>query len=358
MGRGGGGSRRPRIVLASFSLDAPFVLEDIRILSGLGELTTVHCPTTPSLPLHAGHGAKLVTRLLARLGRVDLLVSWFLQYYTVPMATYARATGTPLAVVLAGGDCARLPEIGYGEMCSPWKRRSRGRALAAASVVMPVSAGLARDLAASISVPEDRFRLLPSGFDPEVWQPGGSKEPLVLTVGQVTETTLARKGLLDFARLSRHLPDVGFALVGASPGQWTDRLRKEGGQNLELVPPVPVAELLPWYQRAAVYCQLSRYEGLPNALCQAMLAGCVPVGTMVASIPEIVGDSGLLVAVGDLDGAAAAVRRALVDGGRGAAARARIVERYSLRSHREILEGIVQDLLDGRCPRGPAIAFR
>lgn len=25
-------------------------------------------------------------------------------------------------------------------------------------------------------------------------------------------------------------------------------------------------ELLDWYQRAKVYCQLSRYEGLPNAL--------------------------------------------------------------------------------------------
>jgi len=37
---------------------------------------------------------------------------------------------------------------------------------------------------------------------------------------------------------------------------------------------VPDEELIKYYQKAKVY-QLSEYEGLPNALCEAMLCECL-----------------------------------------------------------------------------------
>jgi len=36
------------------------------------------------------------------------------------------------------------------------------------------------------------------------------------------------------------------------------------------------------------------FEGFPNALCEAMLCGCIPVGSDVAAIPEIIGDTGYI----------------------------------------------------------------
>ena len=38
---------------------------------------------------------------------------------------------------------------------------------------------------------------------------------------------------------------------------------------------MPQEKLIPYYQKAKVYCQLSMREGLPNALCEALLVGLV-----------------------------------------------------------------------------------
>jgi glycosyltransferase involved in cell wall biosynthesis len=35
-------------------------------------------------------------------------------------------------------------------------------------------------------------------------------------------------------------------------------------------------------------------EGFPNALGEAMACGCVPIGSNVSGIPELIGDTGLI----------------------------------------------------------------
>jgi len=39
---------------------------------------------------------------------------------------------------------------------------------------------------------------------------------------------------------------------------------------------------------------LSTSEGFPNALGEAMASGCVPIGSAVGAIPEIIGDTGIV----------------------------------------------------------------
>ena len=48
------------------------------------------------------------------------------------------------------------------------------------------------------------------------------------------------------------------------------------------------------YQNNKFYFQGSRLEGLPNSVCEAMLCGCIPIGSKVFGIPDIIGNTGIL----------------------------------------------------------------
>ena len=76
-------------------------------------------------------------------------------------------------------------------------------------------------------------------------------------------------------------------------------------------------------------------EGFSNAIAEGMSAGLVPVATAVGDAADIVGETGRIVKAGDPDALAAAIQSiadlpAAERETRGRAARARIVERFSL----------------------------
>lgn len=67
-------------------------------------------------------------------------------------------------------------------------------------------------------------------------------------------------------------------------------------------------ELLPaLYQNALVFCYTSQYEGFGLPIAEAMASGVACVGSSVTSIPEVVGDAGLLVHPNDIGQLAEAI---------------------------------------------------
>jgi glycosyltransferase involved in cell wall biosynthesis len=48
------------------------------------------------------------------------------------------------------------------------------------------------------------------------------------------------------------------------------------------------------------YLQLSISEGFPNSLCEAMLCECIPIGSNVGGIPQIIGNSGRIIGNRDI----------------------------------------------------------
>jgi glycosyltransferase involved in cell wall biosynthesis len=79
---------------------------------------------------------------------------------------------------------------------------------------------------------------------------------------------------------------------------------------------------------------------MPNVLCEAMLCECVPVGSAVNSIPDIIGDAGFVVSRPLIPEMKQAIEQAM-HSDLGPAARRRIAERYPLeRRKRELLETV------------------
>ncbi|MEA5593448.1 glycosyltransferase family 1 protein [Rivularia sp. UHCC 0363] len=62
---------------------------------------------------------------------------------------------------------------------------------------------------------------------------------------------------------------------------------------------VPDNDLPVLYCNADIYIEMSRYEGFGLQVCEAMATGTTVIATEVASLPEVVGDGGYLVRLGD-----------------------------------------------------------
>lgn len=97
------------------------------------------------------------------------------------------------------------------------------------------------------------------------------------------------------------------------------------------------ADVPAWLSSFDVYCLPSRWEGLPNALLEAMALGLPVVASAVDGVPEVVENerNGLLVAAGAPAGLANAFRRLVTEfplrAKLGAAASAIIADKFTLR---------------------------
>jgi len=85
------------------------------------------------------------------------------------------------------------------------------------------------------------------------------------------------------------------------------------GPGAEALGRVSDAELLDLYRGAALYLDPTQYEGFGYGVLEAMACGAPVVASRVTSIPEVVGDAGILCSPGDVDAFATAVERLLAD---------------------------------------------
>jgi glycosyltransferase involved in cell wall biosynthesis len=76
---------------------------------------------------------------------------------------------------------------------------------------------------------------------------------------------------------------------------------------------VPDDEQPLWYSSATVFAFPSRYEGFGLPLLEAMACGAPVVSSSASSLPEVVGDAGVLVDPSDLEGWCSALRQLLED---------------------------------------------
>jgi glycosyltransferase involved in cell wall biosynthesis len=193
----------------------------------------------------------------------------------------------------------------------------RGLAIArreAAAVIVPSEFGRA-DLVAE-GFDEDRVHVAPHGV--EVVDHGdpapalealGVRPPFLLFVGTIEP----RKGVGDVldahAALRAEHPDLGLVLAGPSGWGEAPQLTRPGVIATGAVGDVELDAL---YRSAVALANPERYAGFGLPLIEAMARGCPVVTTDTSSLPEVVGDAGDIVAVGDVDALADALGR-LVD---------------------------------------------
>ena len=277
----------------------------------------------------------------------DVSFSWFADEHARGAVRLSRMFGRPSIVVVGGYEVAKLPEIGYGSQLDQRKAETVQFILTNANVVLAVSRFTQREIGAVLET--NKVEMVYNGVDTDAFLPSSPKDDLVLTVGEINKSTLRLKGFQTFVESAATLPNVRFVVVGPSPDGAVDQLKTAAPKNVEFTGAVPNEKLRELYGKARVYCQLSMYESFGMALVEAMSCGCVPVVADSGALPEVVGDTGVVVPFGDVVSTSKAIQNALRRGD-GSNARERAKKMFS----GDIRERELVRIINGLSPIQPS----
>jgi glycosyltransferase involved in cell wall biosynthesis len=268
-------------------------------------------------PTNLGWNAVGLPRAAAR-ARVDVIHA---PAYTAPLWSSA-----PVVLTIHDVSYERHPEW-YPYRRDIVRRVFYRRSARAAARVVTDSAFSAGEIAAAYQIPRDRITIAPLGvsdhFAPvdrrNETLPAGLTIPFLLHVGDLHERRnlpVVVHAMLE-AQRRPGMPPLSLVLAGVDRGIG-DRLRAYAreAQSPEAViclGAVTDAQLLTLYRAAAALVYPSRYEGFGLPVLEAMACGTPVIASRAASIPEVLGDAGVLLDPDDQPEWAEAIARVVGD---------------------------------------------
>lgn len=279
-------------------------------------------------PFRFGSFLQVPSLSLALLGSNGSL-NWFAWDNALWATRVGRILNVPSVVMIGGFDAANVPELRYGALRSHEGVQRMRQILAKATRVFSISRFLAdavRDVA-----PDVQVDVLGLGLDSTEFPlgPPSSMRDAICTVGDVNADNLKRKGLGDFLEVASEIPEINFLVAGRIEPN-AQRAVTDAPPNVKFLGFVSHQQLVATYHASRVYLQLSRHEGFGCAVAEAMLCGCRPVVSKAGALPEVVGDQGTYVELGDPKTIAEGVRRTYAGDSVSQGPRERIQSRFSL----------------------------
>lgn len=248
--------------------------------------------------------------LSGRLARADLVFSWFASLHSLGPVLGASLFRKPSIVAVGGYDTANEPEIGYGHMSHPWKRYVV-RSICDSATALVANSHAARDEVMRNTRTKTPIHVIYHGFDMPAIAWNSEREPIVLTIGNISRGNMSRKGHEVFVRAAAYVPEARFILVGRFVDDGIERLRAIAPHNVEFPGFLSDRDLGDMLSRASVYVQASMHEGFGCSLAEAMASGCVPVVSRRSALPEVAGPYGVYVERDDPLELASSIRSAL-----------------------------------------------
>jgi glycosyltransferase involved in cell wall biosynthesis len=235
----------------------------------------------------------------ARRARVDVIHA---PAYTAPFWAFS-----PVVLTIHDVSYERQPQ--WYPYRRDWARRAfYRRSASAASHILTVSRFSATEITAAYRIPMERITVTPLGVDEAFAPPdpavplelsAGVSPPYVLHVGDLHERRnlpMLVEALLAARRAGAATLSVVFAGTDRGVGDAICRMaaRADSPDAVVMLGPVAERRLRALYRGAAALVYPSLYEGFGLPLIEAMACGTPVIASAVTSIPEVVGDGGLL----------------------------------------------------------------
>jgi glycosyltransferase involved in cell wall biosynthesis len=283
----------------------------------------------PNLLIERGQVRRAVSRKLADF---DLLHT----HIASPLVAFALAAAHErrkpvICKIACGGRGFDFRALRAGSLLGP--RLARGL-VEELDRWVAISEEVRRDLL-DAGVPAARITSIPNGIDLTRRRPGRARGPArrFLCLGRLRKFEFA--SLFEaFDRLLDAVPDAELKVAGSGDGNAAAALlarhpRAQGRSTVSGF--TPAAAAMDW---ADALVHPSRAEGMSNTLLEAMSVGLPGIASDIPPNREVLGDTGLLVPLGDADALRNAMCRLALEAGLGVrlaeAARLRVENRFSI----------------------------
>ena len=286
-------------------LDSTFIRIDEDILKRNFE-TKVFLLSNSSIFSYVFSTLHLCYFVLANRKNIGTIFTRFADYHTYPLVILSKILKFKFIVVVGGFEVAKIPELNYGAFLNRFRGFCVRKTFLLATKILPNtkkliwyenSFGLKKSVKGGILhfVPsvKNKITVVNNGFDSGKFNFTDIKrDDIILNVAIILDDkSYYRKGMDIFLKAAEILPHFKFIQVGMSKEYLEDKA-------IHLPPNVEIYErtneVLTFFQKSKVFFIPSRAEGMPNALCEAMLCGCIPVGANINSIPDIIGEDKLI----------------------------------------------------------------
>jgi glycosyltransferase involved in cell wall biosynthesis len=243
--------------------------------------------------------------LLKNIFTAHLIICRFVGYHSFLPALIGKLTGIPVLLILGGTECHYFPKYNYGGFTNKIYAIFIRLSYKFCSHISPVHESLVisdYDYDESGSPKQGYLYFCPgvtspvtpiyNGYDSSKFYPkevAREKNSFLTVAINFDGREYYRKGIDLIFLAAPHLPDATFTIIGDSK-EWSSEIPN----NVKIIPYIPNDKLPEFYSQNEFYLQLSLAEGFPNALCEAMLCGCIPVGSNVFGIPFIINDTGFI----------------------------------------------------------------
>ncbi|MHA7129929.1 glycosyltransferase family 4 protein [Algoriphagus namhaensis] len=290
------------MILYTFPIRTAFIDRDMQMISPKMEIKTLEFTQSPTkLPFYF---LLQFFQLLWFLPKTTQYLCFFGGYHSVLPVWFGKIFGKRCIIQAGGTDCMNMPEINYGNFRKKWLRKATVYSFKNCSLILPVAQALVQqeyqydpmisrkqgllNLIPDLKTP---IQVIPNGFDTDFWKDlGTARKPfsfISVATGTSNPSRAIVKGYDLIEKLAERHPDWSFTLVG-DPSYFSSN------PNVTVLGKMKPIELLDLYNGHQFYLQLSTSEGFPNALGEAMACGCVPIGSAVGAISEIIGDDRLV----------------------------------------------------------------
>ena len=300
---------KSKIISFIYTLPTTFVIKDIKYLKSIGyNVFEIKSSPLKNIFLFSINRFRELLKGLFIIPISNFVIVWFSDYHGFIPLIISKLFSVKSIIMVGGYDAMSDKEINHGVFSKNNLRQKIVKMnFKLASEIWVVDQTLSKGCKKAFLqnkinsglinwMPEieKKIKVVPTGYSSNFWKCSISKSPkTVLTVGNFNNPrVLSLKGIPLMLKLANELPDFKFRIVGINLESLIPVNTKPS--NVELIKLKNKTELRGYFSESQYYIQASRLEGLPNALCEAMLCECIPIGNEVFGIPNAIGDTGLL----------------------------------------------------------------